>query len=171
MATARSTANTRSSRSSSRNTACHRLRSAVVTTTSVATIARAATRPDAADRVSSRAMDGASRRSRPSALAPREIGEPGGEAGERVEHERAHDALELIGKEERAPEADRHADECGDRVDEHEFPQRHATDAGREKGGRPDAHDVPSHEDDLGAVLPVPRLERLLTLWTEHPPN
>src|SRR3989442_11186642 len=180
MATASSTANPRSSRSSNRTTACHRLRSAVVTTTSVATIARTAARPDSGGQrlITIRATTALPRLSGPSALAPREIGQPGGEAGERVEHEPAldamdiaHDALELIGKEKRDAEADRHADDRCRGVDEHELPERQPTDARGEKGGRPDAHDVPRNEHDLGAVLTVPRLERLLALGGQHAPN
>src|SRR5437879_5721490 len=180
MATASSTANTRSSRSSNRNTACHRLRPAVATTTSVATIARTAARPDSGGQrlITIRATTALPRLSGPSALAPREIGEPGGEAGERVEHEPAldavdiaHDALELIGEEERDAEADRHADDRRGRIDEHELPERQPADARGEKGGRPDAHEVPRREHDLGAVLAIPRLERLLTLRGQHAPN
>src|SRR2546425_2560839 len=178
MATARSTANARSSRSSSRNTACHRLRSAVVTTTSVATIARARRRAAGAGHRPTTSATTLPRTSGFSALAPREIGQPGGEAGERVEHEPAldamdiaHDALELIGKEKRDAEADRHADDRRRSVDEHELPERQPTDARGEKGGRPDAHDVPRNEHDLGAVLTVPRLERLLALGGQHAPN
>src|SRR5437879_11064384 len=102
MATASSTANTRSSRSSNRNTACHRLRSAVVTTTSVATIARTAARPDSGGQrlITIRATTALPRLSGPSALAPREIGEPGGEAGERVEHEPALDAVDIAHRSE-----------------------------------------------------------------------
>src|SRR5438128_11524558 len=97
MATASSTANTRSSRSSNRNTACHRLRSAVVTTTSVATIARTAARPDSGGQrlITIRATTALPRLSGPSALAPRELGEAGGEAGGRGGAEAARDAVDM----------------------------------------------------------------------------
>ena len=71
-------------------------------------------------------------------------------------------------KRKRQSEAGRHAEHGGRRVHGQELAERNPGDAGGEKRRRAKPHEVARREDDLDAVAPIRRLQRLLALPAQH---
>src|SRR3989475_11937468 len=145
MTTARSTAKTRSSRSSSRKIACQGFRSFDATILPTPTIAlRPAAPAVGAEREPRR--DGGDGQEREPALDPVNV---------------AQHALDLVGKDVGEPEAHRDAEHGGRRVAREARPQPPPGGPPRAKGAAAEPHHVARREHDLCAVLPAGRLEPL----------
>ncbi len=157
MTTASRTANTRSSRSSSRKLACHGFRSAAIPAIFTPTIALRPIRARGPRRRTAMATHTATTTS----AAQHEPALDAVDVGEHL--------LDLVGEEEGQEEGERDAHQRGDGVHRQELPERHAGDTCREEGRRPQPHHVTRGEHDLHAVAAVRRLELFLTSGAQDP--